>query len=306
MRTGRKRGSRGFTFIEVIVVMAIIAILAGIMVPFAYKMWESNEIDDTKQRMLELKKAMVGDKTMIQNGIRTNFGFVGECGQLPQTLDALVNPSGMLYQQRCKDNAPYMPAGFDPSKYGKDAWGNDFVWSVTAPDPATGRIGTLRSSGPDRTAGTSDDINETTDPDLQIYEQEVTPTNRLSGGASVTLTNSSTASINANRFYLGVTATYVSAFSPAATVTPLCIQLPPMTVDVGQVQTVTVNIDNATLSAALPVGKALFRCALHNNDSSCGAGSVVVSPGDMGVFIADNINSIYATCPSMSYVVTGP
>jgi len=73
---------QGFTLIEVIVVMAIVAILAGIMVPFVYRVWEGDEIELTRERMGEIKKALVGDPRLIQNGIRTNYGLsvtMGNC-----------------------------------------------------------------------------------------------------------------------------------------------------------------------------------------------------------------------------------
>lgn len=37
------RNKNGFTLIEVVVVMAIIAILSGIMIPMIYRVWEGNE-----------------------------------------------------------------------------------------------------------------------------------------------------------------------------------------------------------------------------------------------------------------------
>ena len=74
---------RGFTLIEVLVTMAIVSILAGIMVPAVWKFWESQDVQTTRERIKTLKLAMVGDRSLIQNGIRTSYGFVGDNGELP-------------------------------------------------------------------------------------------------------------------------------------------------------------------------------------------------------------------------------
>lgn len=158
----------GFTLIEVIVVMAIIAILTGIMVPMMYRVWESNEEDLTRQRMRDLKIAIVGDSRLIQNGVRTSFGYVGAHGQLPAALNELP---------------PYMPAGFDPSTYTLDAWNNAISYDPAPSDPAYAAL--LRSKGPNGVLDTVDDIYETTDPDLQIYLSEVAPLASIEGNLNV-------------------------------------------------------------------------------------------------------------------------
>lgn len=176
--------TQGFTLLEVIVVMAIVAILAGIMMPFVYRVWEANDIELTRERMLDLKRAMVGDPRMIQNGIRTNFGYAGDNGQLPLSIDDVIN---------------YMPAGFDPGKFKKDAWGNNIIYtsfiddeSGTA-DPLGRRVrATLQSAGPNRTFDVVyvDDINALSAPDLQVGSKEVAPAEETLGNVNVVVYNS--------------------------------------------------------------------------------------------------------------------
>jgi hypothetical protein len=144
------------------VVMAIVAVLAGIMVPFAYKAWETAEIDTTRERMSALKKAMVGDDKLVQNGVRTDFGFVGQTGQLPETLAELVTGG-------------YIGAGFDPAKAVTDVWGQDFEYTPVKDIHDRWTSAAITSKGSDRTEVTADDIT------LQVDVSEVTPTDNVQG-----------------------------------------------------------------------------------------------------------------------------
>lgn len=120
-----------FTLIEVMVVMAIISILAGMMVPAVWRFWESEEISTTRQRMKDLKIAMVGDRSLVQNGVRTHYGFVGDFGTLPFSnstscaFNYLNSSSGMTLPAFNPDNwsGRYLPSSSDSNSYAVDAWG---------------------------------------------------------------------------------------------------------------------------------------------------------------------------------------
>ncbi len=148
--------TKAFTLIEVMVVMAIISILAGMLVPSVWKFWESEEIAITRERMHNLKIAMVGDKTLVQNGVRTHFGFVGDVGQLP-----FGNISGIK---------AYMPSGFDPNTYNKDAWGTPFSYELGT--PVGGRYFDVKIVSNAPNGGRLEEI---------ISESEVTPSRRVKG-----------------------------------------------------------------------------------------------------------------------------
>jgi len=166
--------NHGFTLIEVMVVIAILSILAGMMIPFVYRLWESNDIETTREKMMELKRAMVGDPRLIQNGIRTHYGYVGDCGQLPSDIKYLI-----VKDLNCPDwNGPYLPPGFDPDKFDEDSWGKKFTYLPV------GVSAELKSSGPDQQPGTKDDIQ------LQIYENETFPAKRITGNINLSLYNS--------------------------------------------------------------------------------------------------------------------
>jgi len=157
-RTMRISGDRGgFTLIEVIVIIAIISILASIGVPYAFKFINQEREDATKEEMKELHRAIMGDPT-IGDG-----GYVSDMGTLPvnnelralneQNFGAVNQPNPQTDANGVKYGwwGPYANVGFDPTSYLEDSWGLPYAYG----DPGAGQI---RSLGPDRTAGTSDDI----------------------------------------------------------------------------------------------------------------------------------------------------
>lgn len=127
--------TKAFTLIEVMVVMAIISILAGMLMPPVWRYWESEEIATTRQRMKELKIAMVGDKSLVQNGVRTHYGFVGDFGELPFdnrsscAFKFLNSKEEMTFPRYNPDNwsGRYLPSSSDANSFALDAWGKTIL-----------------------------------------------------------------------------------------------------------------------------------------------------------------------------------
>lgn len=139
---------------ELIVVIAVISILAGIMVPVIFKYWDTQNIELTKEKLSLLKIAMIGDPKLIQNGVRYSFGYVGEYGELPSSLEEVKNFGNLdLYNDNFK----------------KDAWNNLFIYTYNLSNDGRRSSGKIVSLGPDGKLNTADDI------EIIISENEVLP-----------------------------------------------------------------------------------------------------------------------------------
>lgn len=175
---------KGFTLIEVIVILGVIAILAAIAVPLALRIFERTAEDATREELANLKKAMIGDPQKLQSSFRSEFGFLGDVGRIPANLDELLIQGSLpaftfdaSKQAGAGWKGPYITgaaAGSAAAEFKKDQWGNDYTYSDADFTNADGQAGDgkITSNGPNGTFGNADDIV------LEILKNETTATVR--------------------------------------------------------------------------------------------------------------------------------
>ncbi len=281
---------KGFTLIEIIVSMAILSILAGVMVPLVYRTWESNEIATTRARMADLKVAIAGAPELYQQGVRTHYGFVGDIGALPATLDDLLIDSGAWPGWR----GPYLGGGFNSTTYKLDAWSNPIAYTEHVPPLIVAGeevAATLRSSGPDRTFGTADDIDENSDLALQILSNDVWPTANVQGNLTVTLT----ATTEETPLYSADLRASFRDGAGLATAVTGCIPLVIGVVEAGVPKTIMQAFE-ANFPITLPIGKITLRSRLFS-DSGCTI--FEKETGDMAIFVSDGLNELSVNPPTL-------
>lgn len=120
----------GFTIAEVVIVIAILAVMAALFTPLAVNMVEQKRFDVCQEELVNFKKAIVGDPALIEGGTRNSFGFVGDMGALPGTLAQLTDSTGLSLWPQVSNGVtwgwrgPYISELTDP-------WGITYQYSTT-------------------------------------------------------------------------------------------------------------------------------------------------------------------------------
>ncbi len=146
----------GFTMMEMVIVLGIVAILAALITPLAVNQVAQKRFDACREELGSIRQALVGDPALVQGGIRTSFGFVGDLGALPATLTDLTAqgawpswPQDSGFGWSWGWRGPYLSEVTDP-------WGQPYLYA-TAGLPA-GIAARIWSVGPDSVTGNADDV----------------------------------------------------------------------------------------------------------------------------------------------------
>lgn len=133
MRNRQHRRRRGFTLLELMLVLAILVVLAGVAITNI-----SGTQDDAYQRTTQVTL------DNLKNSVRMYRVKVNE---MPESLEALVaGPSDP--NKKAMFGSPII------DEIPKDGWGNDFTYTLT------GNEFEIRSAGKDGQVNTDDDIVE--------------------------------------------------------------------------------------------------------------------------------------------------
>jgi len=118
----------GFTVVELVIVIIIMGIIAGVAMRQLQPTIENSRYEQTLREMENIGWAITGNPNLYSDGARTDFGYVGDVGGMPPSLDALVaNPGGFTTWK-----GPYMDRGLNATDFKEDAWGVTYLLSDTA------------------------------------------------------------------------------------------------------------------------------------------------------------------------------
>ncbi len=205
-----RKALKGFTLIEIIVCLAVFGVLLGTMIPLgiqiSFKRREQHSLDE----LATLKVAIAGDPQVVADGSRLSFGYIGDMGNLPASLEDLYKKGSQpafSFDSTKKIGAGWNGPYIDPTivehieTLKTDAFGNDYDYTTTPfTDSTVGATveGRIRSKGKDSTTGGDDDLS------VEIFNSEAKSKvvgsvengsgNRLSG-ASVTMNYPSNGSL---------------------------------------------------------------------------------------------------------------
>lgn len=192
----KENKSKGFTLVELIVVLLIIGILSGVTLRAIDLTRERSMFTDTTKKLNELGKAITGNSDLIAEGRRVDFGFIGDMGRLPLSLDELIKNT----TNDINWHGPYIKIDFledtvNPN-FKRDAWGNEIEYSselATLTSLANGRqtmtyilTDSITFLTQNRVSGIITD-NENNPPGE--FDSLITITIELPGGDSVTQPN---------------------------------------------------------------------------------------------------------------------
>ncbi len=131
---------KGYSLIELMVVIIIISIIAAVSVKTLMTSSNTVRTERSKDEMDELAFAVAGNPDLVSGGTRSDFGYVGDVGSMPASLDALViNPGGFATW-----NGPYLKddylaaSGGANSEFKVDDWGSGYIYSSGVTITSTG------------------------------------------------------------------------------------------------------------------------------------------------------------------------
>jgi len=121
--------NEGYTLIEMIVVVIVIAILASVAMRSLGTVTNVSRLEKTRENMNLIANAIVGSPAIGTAGTRGNYGYIGDNGCVPSSLDELIQDSHSYPTW----NGPYLGDRFSDggsdAYFKKDGWGRDFGYN---------------------------------------------------------------------------------------------------------------------------------------------------------------------------------
>jgi prepilin-type N-terminal cleavage/methylation domain-containing protein len=122
----RASSPKGFSLIELLIVVVVIGIMAAIAMQSLTVAVEDTRRLETERKLERLADAIVGDPEKMQDGVRSDFGYVGDVGVFPSNLAALYTSPGYATWR-----GPYLQIEHtaDTVSFRFDAWGQAVTYS---------------------------------------------------------------------------------------------------------------------------------------------------------------------------------
>ncbi len=123
--------SHGFTLVEIVVALVIMGVLVTVSLQSLHPISEQGKVEETRTELDELARAIAGNPAITANNERSDFGYVGDVGALPTSLDHLLTNPGSYSTW----NGPYLQNDFSSwtTDITTDAWNTTYTYT---PDSA--------------------------------------------------------------------------------------------------------------------------------------------------------------------------
>ncbi len=130
MKHFRLKKIGGYSLFELLAVIIIVGIIASVSMRSMRNTIDVTRVEETKQEMNHLAWAICGNPALISGGVRTDFGYVGDVGALPATLNDLVtNPGYGTWDGPYIHDDYYASSGGSESEFKYDAWGVEYTYT---------------------------------------------------------------------------------------------------------------------------------------------------------------------------------
>jgi len=133
---------RGFSLIELLVVIVVIGLMTAVLMQSLLPSLDSARKTATEREMEHIADAILGDPALMNSGMRSDFGYVGDIGAFPHTLAALAENPGEWPTWK----GPYIDRSFSQDSLGfiKDAWGVPYQYNGGTEIVSVGGESTIR------------------------------------------------------------------------------------------------------------------------------------------------------------------
>ena len=128
------KSETGFTLVELVIIIVVLGVVAAVAIPKIGDLITGSKTNATKEEMMRLKTALMGNLAATSGGRFSDQGYRGDVQSFPPNLTALVvKPAAVAAWNpytRLGWHGPYIDSvGGD---YLRDAWGVAYLYDSTA------------------------------------------------------------------------------------------------------------------------------------------------------------------------------